>query len=294
VPVTLPRVAESAINLAWNEIRHRAQLVKELHPVPRVMGSESRFVQVLVNLLVNAAQAIPEGDAANNRIVLRTGTTADGHAYVEVEDTGTGIPEDRVPHVFEPFWTSKPKGVGTGLGLSICHGIVTAAGGEIRIASTVPGKGTVVRVELPAAPEDAYARASRPPAPRAVLPPVGPRPRILVIDDEIQLGATLRVGLASSCEVLVATSGKDALERLESDDIDLVLCDLMMPEISGMELYERVRESHPELADRFVFMTGGAFTDRARDFLERHGHPRIEKPFSLHDVERLLSTVPDR
>ena len=289
VPVALPRVAESAINLAWNEIRHRAQLVKELEPVPRVMGSESRFVQVLVNLLVNAAQAIPEGDAANNRIALRTGTTDEGRAYVEVEDTGIGIPPDRVAHIFEPFWTSKPKGVGTGLGLSICHGIVTAAGGDIRVVSSVPGDGTLVRIELPAAPAEAGADARpAPPSGGSSPAPGAPRPRILVIDDEVQLAATLRAGLEASFEVRVATSGKDALAMLEEEDPDFVLCDLMMPEISGMELYERVLASRPALADRFVFMTGGAFTDRAREFLKRHRCPRIEKPFSLEEVERLL------
>jgi PAS domain S-box-containing protein len=287
VPVDLRRVAETAINLAWNEIRHRAELVRELDDVPRIMGSETRFAQVLVNLLVNAAQAIPEGDAHNNRITLRMGTQDEGRVFVEVEDTGSGMEAERIPHVFEPFWTSKPKGVGTGLGLSICHGIVTAAGGDIRVARSEPGLGTTFRIELPSAL----------PAPRRTLEDLAPAPpvhvqraRILVVDDEPKLAATLRIGLGDLFDVEVCESGVDALSVLSGDrGFDLVLCDLMMPEMSGMDLFDRVSESDPELARRFVFMTGGAFTDRARRFLQDHRPRRLEKPFPLVEVERLLA-----
>lgn len=288
IPVDLSRVVDTAVNLAWNEIRHRAELIRELDDVPPVMGSESRYVQVLVNLLVNAAQAIPEGDALHNRITVRVGRASPERVFVEVEDTGSGIEAELVAHVFEPFWTSKPKGVGTGLGLSICHGIVTAAGGEIRVARSVPGQGTTFRIELPIAPEEARAptaEASASPSPSAVS-----RARILVVDDEPKLGTTLRLALGDRFAVEVASNGRDALRLLEGGaSYDLVLCDLMMPELSGVDLYERVRSAHPAVAARFVFMTGGAFTERARAFLAEHHLKQIEKPFPLERVEELVA-----
>lgn len=291
--IELERVVATAVNLAWNEIRHRAQLVRELDPLPPVMGSESRYVQVVVNLLVNAAQAIEEGDAQRNRITVRTGRASCDRVFLEVEDTGRGIDPERIEHVFEPFWTSKPKGVGTGLGLSICHGIVTAAGGEIRVARSEPGAGTTFRIELPVAPDGAFPAYGRALAvgapPRDVR-----RTRILVVDDEPKLGATLALALGERFEVEVVDNGRDAQRLLERDGgFDLVLCDLMMPEVSGMDLYERVSAVRPALAARFVFMTGGAFTERARAFLKAHRPRRIEKPFPLERVEELLAELRD-
>ncbi len=289
------RIVETAVNLAWNEIRHRAELVREIQPVPPVMGSESRYVQVLVNLLVNAAQAIHEGDAQHNRITIRTGRVSDDRVFIEVEDTGSGIEPERLAHIFEPFWTSKPKGVGTGLRLSICHGIVTSAGGDIRVTRSAPGEGTTFRIELPAAPyvEDipGGGPSARAGGGRAQLR----RARILVVDDEPKLGTTLKLALGDRFDVEVVDSGAGAERLLERDGaFDLVLCDLMMPEVSGMDLYERVRVMRPELAPRFVFMTGGAFTERARAFLKEHRMRRIEKPFPLDRVEELLLEVRER
>jgi CheY-like chemotaxis protein len=242
-----------------------------------------------VNLLVNAAQSIEEGDAQHNLITVRTGRVSADRVFLEVEDTGSGIDADRIDHVFEPFWTSKPKGVGTGLGLSICHGIVTSAGGEISVAKSVQGAGSTFRIELPVAPDGAF-----PGHPRAVHagPTIGEgrRTRILVVDDEPKLGAMLALAFRDRFEVEVLDNGRDAQLVLERDgDFDLVLCDLMMPEVSGMDLYERVSAARPALAERFVFMTGGAFTDRARAFLKAHRLRRIEKPFPLERVEQLLA-----
>ncbi|HJL17898.1 MAG TPA: ATP-binding protein, partial [Sandaracinaceae bacterium LLY-WYZ-13_1] len=289
LPVDLRKVAETAVNLAHNEIRHRAELVRELADVPPVMGSETRFVQVLVNLLVNAAQAIEDGGASEGRVTLRLGRADARTVFVEVEDTGAGIDPERLPHVFEPFWTSKPQN-GTGLGLSICHGIVTAAGGDIRVVRSEPGVGSLFRVELPVA----EGRVERPdgPAELPAVPDAARRARVLVVDDEPRLATTLRLALSDHHDIDIEGSAAGALSRLErGDDYDVVLCDLMMPEVSGMELYERVRAARPELAPRFVFMTGGAFTDRARRFLAEHRPRRLEKPFPVSEVERVVAEM---
>ncbi|MGF1469345.1 MAG: ATP-binding protein [Sandaracinaceae bacterium] len=288
LPVDLRRVVHAAVNLASNEIRHRAALVRELEEVPKVMGSESRFVQVLVNLLVNAAQAIPEGDAQHHRITVRL-KEQDGRVLVEVEDTGSGIDPELADRIFEPFWSSKPKGVGTGLGLSICHGIVTSAGGEIRVVRSAPGEGTTIRMVLPPAAES-DGRATLPsPPPVAMGPSFATGARILIVDDEPKLATTLRIALADRADLVVAESGRQALEILEADQaFDLILCDLMMPEVGGVDLYEHIEGAAPELLPRFAVMTGGAFTDRAREFLKVEGLRRLEKPFGLEEVEALL------
>jgi len=291
VPVDLRRVVDAAVNLASNEIRHRAELVRELGATPPVMGSETRFVQVLVNLLVNAAHAIDEkidgtGDPSSERITVRLAEW-NGRAIIEVQDTGRGISADLIGRIFEPFWTQRSKVKGTGLGLSICHGIITNAGGQIRVIRSKPGEGTTFRVELPAVGAPALDEPSEEIAQPA--PEITRRGRVLVIDDEPRLAMTIELALEDLAEVQVAGGGAEALTELGSSaDFDLVLCDLMMPEVNGMDVYEQVLEQNPAVAGKFVFMTGGAFTERARAFLKDNDLPRLDKPFAIAALERLL------
>jgi signal transduction histidine kinase len=147
-PVDVRRLLDSSISFAANEIRHRARLVREYAEVPEVHGNSGRLGQVFVNLLVNAAQAIPEGAADLHRIRVVIRPDGARRVAVEVHDTGGGIPEAIRDRIFEPFFTTRPVGMGTGLGLAICHGIITEMGGQISVDSAV-GQGTVVRVSLP-------------------------------------------------------------------------------------------------------------------------------------------------
>ena len=140
-PVDVQEVLRSATNVVRNQIRYRAQLVEDYGEIPRVAASEARLGQVFINLMVNAAQAIPEGAVQHHRIGIRTRTGDDGRAVIEVTDTGTGIAPEIRSRLFDPFFTTKPFGIGTGLGLSISHTIVTACGGEIVVESE-PGKGS--------------------------------------------------------------------------------------------------------------------------------------------------------
>ncbi len=149
-PVDIHAVLDACASLARSELRHRAQLEKAYETLPPVLGNESRLGQVFLNLLVNAAQAIPEGDAKGNKVRLTTSRAEDGWVVISVEDTGTGIAPENLQRLFKPFFTTKPVGVGTGLGLSICHGLVTAMGGRIEVSSEV-GKGTTFRVFMPVA-----------------------------------------------------------------------------------------------------------------------------------------------
>jgi PAS domain S-box-containing protein len=287
-PVDVRAELLAAVGMTRNEIAHRARLVVELpEALPAVTAGPAELGQVFVNLLVNAAQAIPDGAAdAEVRLAAR----AEGaRVMIEVRDSGVGIPPHLLAQVFDPFFTTKAVGAGTGLGLSVCHGIVNAAGGTIEVES-VPSRGSTFRVILPAAataPAPARAAPDAPPAPPA--PPAPSRGRLLIVDDEPLVGRALARLVASSHDVVVVTSGADALARLEAGEpYDLVLCDLMMPGLSGMELEARVAQAVPALVGRLVYMTGGAFTPAARAFLEA-GRPFLEKPIDAAALRTLLA-----
>jgi two-component system cell cycle sensor histidine kinase/response regulator CckA len=283
--VDVEAVLDSMVNLAWNEIRHRARLVKRYSRVPAVVGDQSRLGQVFLNLIVNAAQSIDAAGHSEGAITLSTELDGD-RVVVEVGDTGGGIGEDSLPHVFEPFFSTKPASKGAGLGLSICQSIVASHGGEIDVKSG-GGQGATFRVSLPIADSPSGVMESSSPPPKATA---AGRARILVIDDEPLLGQTLSLAFAGRHDIELTTGGRDALLRLERDRaFDLILCDLMMPDFSGSQVFEAIQRDYPELVSRFAFMTGGAFTERSQDFLERYAGRRIDKPFSIADVERLLS-----
>ncbi len=249
---------EAAIKLARGEIRHRAHLEREYSSLPKVMADPTKLAQVFVNVLVNAAQAIPEERTVKGeaRIVLGTRLLGDGRVAVEIKDTGVGIEEDVRQRLFEPFFTTKAGDRGTGLGLFVSLGIVSGFGGNIEVESRI-GEGTTVRILLPAwygiepEPETAPLRSIRRLENR----------RLLVVDDDVLVARTLARQL-SGHHVEVVLSGQAALDRLSASgrSFDLVLCDLMMPDMTGMDVYETVEQRYPELAERFVFVSGGVVT----------------------------------
>ena len=277
---------DSSAEMAFNEIKHRARLVKDYGTVPFVMADEGRLGQVFINLLVNAAQSIPDGRADANEVRIITSTDDTGRAVIVIRDTGAGIPQGVIGRVFDPFFTTKPIGLGTGLGLSICHGIVAALGGELSVESTV-GVGTSFRVVLPAAALDSLI------VPKSVPPvsAIGPSGRVLGADDDAMVGEALRRLLGREHDIVTVTDARDALARVvRGERFDVILCDLMMPLMTGMEFHSELRRISPGLADRIVFVTGGAFTAEARTFLALVHNPIVEKPY---DNEKLRTLVND-
>ena len=290
-PVSLHAVIDSAINMAANEVNHRAQLVRDFDDeVGNVYGNESQLGQVFLNLLVNAAHAIPMGDAAHNQITVRTRLEEDC-VVIEVRDTGVGISETDMPQLFEPFFTTKPVGQGTGLGLSICRRIIQAHQGTITFESA-PGGPTTFRVRLPATDDEItgeiLVEGARPTR----------RGRILMIDDEPMIGNIVERTLRDEHDVETVTSGQAALACIEANPrYDIIFCDLMMPDMSGMDFYDTICVHFSDLADRMVFITGGAFTPQARDFLDGVTNRRVEKPFTskfLRGVVREILAERDR
>jgi PAS domain S-box-containing protein len=284
-PVDLRAVLESCLNMARNEIRHRARLAVDLAETPPVTGNEGRLGQVFLNLLLNAAQAIPEGQAERHEVRVSLRRLDGARVAVEVQDTGCGIDHEVLPRIFDPFFTTKPVGQGTGLGLSICHRIVTAMGGEVVVESE-PGRGTTFRVVLP---------SSAPPVAPAVDASVAaarPRRRVLVVDDEPVLVSSIRRLLARHHDVTAFGDPRAALAHVALDaGYDVLLCDVLMPGMTGLELHARLREVAPRLAAATIFMTGGAFTPQAAAELDASRLPRIDKPFS---PEQLLELIAQR
>jgi PAS domain S-box-containing protein len=284
-PVDVLRVLESSSRMARNEICHRAKLVREYADVPPVEGNESRLGQVFLNLLINAAQALPEGQAHQNRIVLRTRCDVAGFVTVEVEDTGPGIAPEHLARMFTPFFTTKPRGVGTGLGLSICRRIVTSFGGEITVESEV-GRGTLFRVLLRANRAGSSAGVARRPEPA----PAPRRGQILIVDDDRMTAKAVWRILASEHEVSMLQDATQALTRIVGGErFDVIICDLMMPDKTGPEFFEELSARAPELAERIIFLTGGAFTVSARDFLDRISNPWLAKPFEAQALRALVN-----
>ena len=289
--VDVHAVLELALSFADAEIRHRARLVKDYGELPVVLGDETRLGQVFLNLLVNAAQAIPEGHADRNEIHVTTRKDERGHITVSVRDTGTGIPPEVLPRIFEPFFTTKPVGVGTGLGLSICHSYVQNMGGDIHVRSEL-GKGTTFEVVLPSAPAHPSGEHS---AISGITNVSTARGRLLIIDDEPLLIAALSRTLSPEHEVIALTHAREALERVRAGErFALILCDLMMPELTGMDVYYSVRTTWPGLQERIAFITGGAFTPETQRFLKEVPNPLLTKPFEPAHIRELVTASQPR
>ncbi len=284
-PVDLHQVIDSAAKMGANEVRPRARLVKEYGTIPLIEGNESRLSQVFLNLFINAAHAVGEGRPTENRIVIST--RMDGERVIaEVRDTGCGMTPEIMARIFDPFFTTKPVGVGTGLGLSLCHQFIHQMGGEISVESE-PGVGTTFRISLRASAE---AKAPiRLPTRMAVAP--GAKARILIVDDEPLVTSALRRALGHEQDVEIVHSGRRALDLLSAPEsrFDVILCDLMMPDLSGMELYEEVERIAPRHLPSFIFVTGGAFTDGAKEFLDGVSNPVMEKPFDPLQIRELVA-----
>jgi len=283
-PVDVEAIMESSLRMAGNEIRHHARLVKNYSPVPGVQANEARLGQVFLNLIVNAALALLDDRTEQN--VIRVSTRLSGErVIVEVSDTGVGIPPEIIGRIFDAFFTTKAVGVGTGLGLAICQRIVTDMGGELTVESEV-GRGTTFRVALPVARKEEEREAA---APVEQVLAAGRRGRILVVDDEKMVVSVIKRILAKEHDVVSTVAAREALALcVAGEKFDLILCDLMMPEMTGMDLHRELSRAAPEQAHRMIFLTGGAFTDKARQFLSETVKEYLEKPFDPVNLRAIV------
>lgn len=284
--VYLERAIEAALTMAYPLIRGRAKILRDYQPTEPVWADEGRLAQVFLNLVINAAQAIADGAPARNEIRVRVYQTEDGRVCGEVSDTGEGIAPEHVARVFEPFFTTRASGVGTGLGLSVCHGLVTAFGGEILVESQRQ-KGTTFRVLLPRSVAEESSRETPTERKKRLSRPR--RRRLLVVDDETLLARSIELQLKEDHDVEIAATGQGALDRLRKEpSFDLVLCDMMLPDISGIDVYEQARAIDNGSHERFVFMTGGSFSPKVFKFLRDNAVPCLEKPFTAEQLKEII------
>jgi PAS domain S-box-containing protein len=274
-----------ALKMADHEIKYRARLSRELGDLDPVLGNDGRLSQVFLNLLLNAARAIEEGRPEQNEVRVRSWMEGED-VLVEVADTGHGVAPEHLHRLFEPFFSTRAPGAGAGLGLSICHNVVHDHGGRIDVTSTV-GVGTRFVVRLPRAPRTT--ESARPKAPISVAPRAAKRARILVVDDEPMVLRALTAVLSRKHDVVTAEGVAAAMGQLsDGEPFSAVLCDMMMLDGTGMDVYAWVAEHKPALAKHMIFMTGGTFTPKARAFLSSVAAPHVTKPFSLRDLDEMI------
>lgn len=280
--VEVHEVLRATLKLAGPTLGERAHVREALAPVPGVRANPGRLAQVALNLVMNAVEA-QRAEGERHSVEVSTALGADGCVVLRVSDDGAGLSASARERLFEPFFSTKAQGQGTGLGLSLCKHLVAEMGGTLEVLggeAAAPWQ-TVAEVRLPAAqPELASAPAAR---------ERGARRRVLVIDDEPNLLKSMELLLTDAHDVVGAASGEAALRLLARDSaFDAVVCDLMLGEVDGVQVYEAARALEPGLEQRFVFMTGGAFAPRARSFLTQVKNPTLDKPFA---VERLLAAI---
>jgi PAS domain S-box-containing protein len=267
-------VLESALQMAWHYIRPRARVVKHLAEVPPVEANEARLAQAFTALLVHAAAGIPEGAGTREKVTVTTRTNDAGSVVVEIADTGEGLEPHELARVFDPYFGARAPE--DGLALAVAQGTVRSLGGRIECESE-KGHGTTFRVVLPAAA--AWAGRARD----------GQKRRVVVIDDDPQVGAALSLALSSECDVMTAASAQEVLDKLAAGErFDAIVCDLTMPAPSGIDLYAQALRLAPDAVGRIVFTTTGAFTPRARAFLGSVRNVCLDKPIDEKELRGLL------
>jgi CheY-like chemotaxis protein len=274
--------------MSLNELKGRARIVRDYAVAPMVVADGARLGQVFLNLILNAAHAIADGRPDDNEVRISLLPWGSDHVRVSISDTGHGIPQALLGRIFEPFFTTKPPGVGMGLGLSISQSIVDSMHGQLSVESQ-EGQGTTFHVTIPVGAEtpDDDRRSS------SMLAEAAPDDaRVLVVDDEPALASALGAFLSLEHHVTVVGRGDQALSLLSAGQyFDAIVCDVLMPKISGIELYEELEKRHPDMVGKVIFMTGAATMPRVAEFLSRIRNARLDKPIDVEQLKRTIDTV---
>lgn len=288
-PLCIAEVVDAALDLVGYTLRSAGVKVTRDLPadLPRISADADQLVQVMINLLTNAHQALLTRE--HPRLLAISGRVGeDGGIVLTVADNGPGVPAEVRERVFDPFFTTKPEGVGTGVGLSLCRSIVTAHGGGITLAET-PGGGAAIRIVLPPGRLAADGAADQDERPALVTRRLR---SALVVDDEPEVGAVLAEILrADGMLVDTASDGAGAQAMLAGREVDLIVTDLRMPGVDGMALHRWLVETRPELAGRVVFVTGDRISTAIDIALRETGRPVLAKPFTPADVRRVVREV---
>ena len=286
VPTAINQVLDDTLELRGYELRVRGIDVRREYgdALPDTMADAHQLQQVFLNLITNAEQAMEQKEGHHHRLTVRTRRLGDA-IRIEVEDTGAGIPANLIERIFNPFFTTKPTGSGTGLGLSISLGIVREHEGKIWAENVAQGGARFI-VEIPiSAPRSSGEHAAMPQAATIGSDSL----RVLVIDDEASVRVSLQRYLArKGHQVETTASGEDALARLRGAKYDAIILDMRMPDLSGEQLFERLRSNDPSHAERVIFTTGDLVNEQMRRFLDGTGRPCVSKPFEFASFDQAL------
>jgi two-component system NtrC family sensor kinase len=280
-------IAESLEMLSYQLAKRNISVETQIDPdTAKIWGDESQLSQVLINVIVNAQQALGVSDGDKHIRIRAYSDTATKTVTISIADNGPGIPADIRSKIFDHFFTTKPEGRGTGLGLAFCKTIIEAHDGSI-VAKDVDPNGTEIVIELPSTNrvrEDVSNRVRT----RERLSNL----RVLVVDDEEPLAKSIAEVLTQYGHAPVtAFSAEQAIERLEHAEFDVILADVHMPEIDGMEFYRRAVSMDKTFAEKFVFVTGDALDPRLTEFFEERHRPYIHKPFELQELVAIVENV---
>ncbi|MCC6558549.1 MAG: PAS domain-containing protein [Polyangiaceae bacterium] len=286
-PMDLVDVLELALRMTGPELSQLCRIERRFGQMPPLVGYPGKLSQVLVNLFINAAQAMPPRPRDEN-VVRVTASFEDGVYVIEVEDNGRGMEPEVAERIFDAFFTTKEDHARAGIGLWVSRKILEEQRGSMTVSSR-PGEGTTFTIRLTGL-EPSDVPAPRGPTP---APPPPSRATVLFVDDEPMLLRAFARALGDQHDVLVADSGDRALAILEerAGKVDAIVCDLLMPQMTGMDLFDAIGERFPGLERRMAFMSGGAYTPRAREFVERVHNPKIPKPISIGDLEQAIADL---
>jgi PAS domain S-box-containing protein len=286
--VSINEILETTIRLRAYEMETgNIKLKTYLDPdLPNTIAASGQLQQVFLNLIINAEDEMKQAYGKGN-LSIRT-ERIDNNIRVSFKDDGPGIPKENLDRIFEPFFTTKKAGEGTGLGLSVCYGIITDHNGRI-YAESEKGKGATFIVELPIVSEESQLALAEP---EAEEPEKVTGAKILVVDDELGVRKFLsRLLVEEGYDVDTVDNAGDALERIEKERYNLILLDIKMPDMSGIELYQRIRKIARSLTKRVVFITGDAMAADTKSFLSRSKASYISKPFDTKQLKKEINRI---
>jgi nitrogen-specific signal transduction histidine kinase/CheY-like chemotaxis protein len=284
--VDLNETVRSVTGIVAPTLRARARVELELEELPVIACYRYSMAQVILQLLLNAAQACDEEEREDNVVRVSTRVTSSG-IEVCISDTGCGIKPADTGRIFEPFFTTKPLTENSGLGLAVSRATVESLGGKISFV-TREGMGTTFRVTLPIGnPPLEESRSSD------VLP-IAPavRPRVLLIEDEPGIRRALTRVLRANTDVITAKRGDEAIQKLTKGlEVEVIVCDLLLPGATGMDVHAYIERHRPELLRRLLFVTGGATSPKTRDFAHKHRDALLLKPIDARRLQLVIDSV---
>lgn len=256
--------------------------------LPRTMVDPNQIQQVFTNVILNAEQAVVESQNRGS-LEVSTGIKKDSIIEISFTDDGPGIPEKIKGKIFDPFFTTKEPGKGTGLGLSVAYGIIKEHGGDIQIQNKRK-EGTRFIITLPIIKPDTKPQIGKDEIEHGFSKELKKK-RVLIVEDEAIVTELVKAVLEEGESIVdVASNGREALKKINSSKYDLIVCDIKMPEINGVNLFYEVKKTNPELSSRFIFITGDP-SDETIDFLHEAGNPYIIKPFKLEKFKVRVNEI---